>query len=214
MSSPGCLPRLSSHRYRVSCEPGLVQMEGLAAFVPSPRPKVLTSALRTRAGWRPALDAQGVKTIASCAGSSNMVKSVARCRRAKVSAKVTARTKLAEPPPKIMTTHYHTLRIPKEASAERVKRSYRSLVKACHPDQFPSGSEAQAEAEERIREINAAYAVLSNPHKRANYDSKLNPQAAPTQPEPEHCDKCGKPTGYWHRDRNGALCHTCSGIAA
>src|SRR5207245_4374415 len=140
-----------------------------------------------------------------------VIKSVARCRRARLFAEVTARTKLPEPPPKTMTTHYHTLRIPKEASAERVKRSYRSLVKACHPDQFPSGSEAQAEAEERIREVNAAYAVLSNPRKRASYDAKLSPQAAPhPQPEPEHCDRCGKPTGYWQRDRNGASCHVCA----
>jgi curved DNA-binding protein CbpA len=113
-----------------------------------------------------------------------------------------------------MTTHYQTLGIPKEASAERVKRSYRSLVKTCHPDQFPSGSQAQAAAEERIREINAAYAVLSKPRKRASYDAELNKQASNhPHPEPEHCDKCGKPTGYWHRDRNGALCHACTGTA-
>jgi len=48
-----------------------------------------------------------------------------------------------------MTTHYETLGLPREASAERVKRSYRSLVKIYHPDKFSSGSAEQAEAEKR-----------------------------------------------------------------
>jgi curved DNA-binding protein CbpA len=65
-----------------------------------------------------------------------------------------------------MSTHYETLGIPREASAERVKRSYRSLVKIYHPDKFASGSEAEVEAGKRIRDINAAYAVLSNPQAR------------------------------------------------
>ena len=37
-----------------------------------------------------------------------------------------------------MTTHYEILGIPREASAELVKRSYRRLVKIHHPDRFPS----------------------------------------------------------------------------
>jgi curved DNA-binding protein CbpA len=90
-----------------------------------------------------------------------------------------------------MRTHYQILGIPKEASADPVKRSYRSLVKICHPDLFPSGSKAQADAGERIREVNAAYAVLSNRAKRASYDAKLNKQTSFHQePKPEHCDKC------------------------
>jgi len=113
-----------------------------------------------------------------------------------------------------MSTHYQTLGIPKEASAEQIKRSYRSRVKACHPDQFPIGSEAHAEAEERIRAVNAAYAVLSNPRTRASYDAKLNKQAPPhSEPEPQHCGQCGKPTGRWHMHTNVALCHACAGTA-
>src|ERR1700719_1429364 len=72
-----------------------------------------------------------------------------------------------------MTTHYEILGIPREASAELVKRSYRRLVKIHHPDRFPSGTAAQVEAEKRIREINAAYGVLSKPINRANYDAQL-----------------------------------------
>jgi DnaJ-class molecular chaperone len=110
--------------------------------------------------------------------------------------------------------HYQTLGIPKDASAEQIKGAYRSHVKACHPDQFPSGSEAHAVAEERIREVNAAYAVLSNPRKRASYDSKLHKKASSRpEPEPQHCGQCGKPTGHWHTDTNVALCHACVGTA-
>jgi curved DNA-binding protein CbpA len=107
-------------------------------------------------------------------------------------------------------THYQVLGIPKESSAERVKHAYRSLVKTCHPDLFPSGSEAQCEAEKRIREANAAYAVLSNPDKRASYDAKSHKQRSPhLETKPEHCGKCGKLTLYWHTDMNVALCYEC-----
>jgi curved DNA-binding protein CbpA len=112
-----------------------------------------------------------------------------------------------------MSTHYETLGIPREASAERVKRSYRSLVKIYHPDKFANGSEAEAEAGKRIREINAAYAVLSNPRKRASYDAKLDRQAS-RHVEPEHCVRCSKPTGYWRTERRKvALCYACGGTS-
>ena len=73
-----------------------------------------------------------------------------------------------------MRTHYHTLGIPVDATTERVKEAYRALVKMFHPDLFPSDSDAQAEAGRRIREVNVAYAVLSNPERREQYDAKLN----------------------------------------
>src|SRR5678815_6187268 len=73
-----------------------------------------------------------------------------------------------------MTTHYHTLGIPTNATTERVKQTYRALVKKFHPDLFPSESTAQAEAQRRIRDVNVAYAVLSHPEKRESYDARLN----------------------------------------
>ena len=54
-------------------------------------------------------------------------------------------------------THYETLDIPREASAEQIKRSHRRLVKLYHPDKFPSGSAKHTESEKRIRDINQAY---------------------------------------------------------
>jgi curved DNA-binding protein len=114
----------------------------------------------------------------------------------------------------IMRTHYDTLGLPREATVEWVKRSYRNLVKTHHPDKFPDGSNAKSEAEERLREINIAYAVLSKPTTRANYDSKLiKPVVVKSQPEPEHCARCGKPTTYWHAPKKVALCHLCAAVA-
>ena len=72
-----------------------------------------------------------------------------------------------------MVTHYETLGIPRTAKPEQIKRSYRGLVKRFHPDLFPAGSQAQAEAGERLRQVNAAYAILSNMQKKATYDAKL-----------------------------------------
>jgi curved DNA-binding protein len=113
-----------------------------------------------------------------------------------------------------MRSHYETLGIPKEASAERIKRSYRKLVKLYHPDQFPSRSMEQAEAEKRMREINAAYSVLSKPLSRASYDGKLNGRAcSQTQVEPEHCSTCGNLTGHWQGTlRKVALCPACMSL--
>ena len=110
-----------------------------------------------------------------------------------------------------MATHYEILGIPREASAELVKRYYRRLVKIHHPDRFPSGTAAQAEAEKRIREINAAYGVLSKPIHRAKYDAQLGKRTnSYSDAEPEHCARCGKPTGYWETVKRAAKCHTCS----
>jgi curved DNA-binding protein len=109
-----------------------------------------------------------------------------------------------------MKTHYHSLGVPERATAQQIKSCYRLLVKRYHPDLFPGGSEAQAEAGERLREINAAYAVLSNPEKRARYDEKLKRRAAlHWEPKPEYCDRCGQMTLYWYIGKNVTLCSAC-----
>jgi DnaJ-class molecular chaperone len=78
-----------------------------------------------------------------------------------------------------MQTLYETLELPKTAKPEQIKRAYRVLVKRFHPDLLPSGSNAQAEAEVRIRQVTAAYRVLSNPEKRSAYDAKVIKQRSP-----------------------------------
>jgi curved DNA-binding protein CbpA len=109
-----------------------------------------------------------------------------------------------------MQTLYETLELPKTAKPEQIKRAYRVLVKRFHPDLFPSGSNAQSEAEVRIRQINAAYGVLSNPEKRSAYDAKVIKQRLPFgESRPEYCNKCGKATLYWQIDRDVPLCNEC-----
>ena len=108
-----------------------------------------------------------------------------------------------------MRTHYQTLGISQQATADDIKHSHRSLVKRFHPDLFPSGSAAQVEAESRMREINVAYAALSNARKRVSYDETLRKQACYREAKPEHCQRCGGPTLYWHVDKNVGLCESC-----
>ena len=111
-----------------------------------------------------------------------------------------------------MSTHYDVLGLPGDASTERIKRAYRSLVKVCHPDKFPSGSEAETAAGKRIRDINAAYAVLSNSQRRTRYDANLRRQATRNgTPEPEHCCRCKKLTGYWETAsrKRVTVCYAC-----
>eukprot|EP00971_Amphidinium_carterae_P103042 2039632-Amphidinium_carterae.1 len=69
-----------------------------------------------------------------------------------------------------IVNYYAALDIEDENADETtIKKAYRKLVLKWHPDKHP---EQRQEAEDRIREINNAYEVLSNPTKRATYDSQ------------------------------------------
>ncbi len=62
--------------------------------------------------------------------------------------------------------YYEVLGVQKDASEDEIKKAYRKLAKANHPDLHPGDKEC----EERFKEINEAYEVLSDPDKRAKYD--------------------------------------------
>jgi curved DNA-binding protein len=63
--------------------------------------------------------------------------------------------------------YYDSLGVNKNAGDEEMKRAYRKLAMKYHPDRNPN----KKEAEERFKEINEAYAVLSDKEKRKQYDT-------------------------------------------
>ena len=62
--------------------------------------------------------------------------------------------------------YYEVLGVPKDADEAAIKKAYRVLAKKYHPDANP-GDETAAE---KFKEASEAYAVLSDPQKRQQYD--------------------------------------------
>ena len=62
---------------------------------------------------------------------------------------------------------YAILGVPEDADAATIKKTYRKLARKEHPDQNPG----DPQAEQRFKEIGEAYAVLSDPEQRQQYDA-------------------------------------------
>jgi curved DNA-binding protein len=63
--------------------------------------------------------------------------------------------------------YYETLGVKKESSSQDIKKAYRKLAMKYHPDR----NKGDREAEEKFKKISEAYAVLSDPEKRKQFDT-------------------------------------------
>lgn len=63
--------------------------------------------------------------------------------------------------------YYEVLGVPRNASADQIKKVFRQLALKHHPDRNPDN---KAESEEKFKEIAEAYEILSDPEKRTKYD--------------------------------------------
>lgn len=108
--------------------------------------------------------------------------------------------------------HYRTLDVEPDAPQEEIDRQYRRLRKLYQPDKLDEADD-QAYAAQKLAAIDAAYAVLGDPARRAIYDGRPAPLDADgdgqqdvifcaNHPDREtllRCNKCGKP-----------ICMTCA----
>ena len=62
--------------------------------------------------------------------------------------------------------YYEVLGVDKSADEASIKKAYRALAKKYHPDMNPG----DAEAEKKFKEASEAYAILSDPEKKRQYD--------------------------------------------
>lgn len=73
-----------------------------------------------------------------------------------------------------MKNYYEILEVNKKASKEVIEKAYKVLVKKYHPDLYTG--QKKNYAEEKIKEINEAYSVLTDEFMKEQYDSELEKQ--------------------------------------
>lgn len=71
--------------------------------------------------------------------------------------------------------YYKILDLPRDANENDIRKAYKKLAIKWHPDKNTESDEKKLQAEKRFKEINEAYAVLSDPKKKQMFDSGVDP---------------------------------------
>jgi hypothetical protein len=116
-------------------------------------------------------------------------------------------------------TYYSLLEVSEAASAAEIKAAYLRLIREVHPDRLANAPAYwQRQAEEKAKEVNEAYTVLSNREKRRLYDAQLasyrgsngaNRQASGSKPSSSNPAHQQSPTAPGARSSSGT--HSQSG---
>jgi curved DNA-binding protein CbpA len=88
--------------------------------------------------------------------------------------------------------YYNVLGVSRAATQREIVHAYRELARQFHPDHQPPAR--KREAEERMKQINQAYAVLGSPDTRADFDAAIAPPQYAHRPRRSHRRRQGK---YW-----------------
>ena len=86
---------------------------------------------------------------------------------------------------------YQRLGLPRGASEDDIQRAHRKLVRKYHPDANPE----DPRAEERFKEIQQAYEVLSDDNRRREYDKTLHTSSTEALARPDPRGAGAKPRG-------------------
>jgi len=97
--------------------------------------------------------------------------------------------------------HYEILRIEPSASATEIKEAYRKLAFRYHPDRNKAGQDASR----KMKEINEAYAILSDPIKRREYDIPRGYRGRVPKFEKGSKVKISSSSASPYRDRTGIV---------
>lgn len=76
--------------------------------------------------------------------------------------------------------YYRILQVHPEAEPDVIAVAYRRLMQKYHPDALDDDQRSDPALQEKVRAINEAYDVLSNPDRRAAYDRSLHGESAPS----------------------------------
>src|SRR5205814_7650263 len=84
-----------------------------------------------------------------------------------------------------MKSWYEILEVPRSASTAEIRSAYLKMVREYHPDRVPEHlTKLRADAEDKFKQVQAAWAVLGDPAKRRRYDLSDRVHEVPSSPSP------------------------------